>query len=649
MKLLKRVAAFSLLCAMTVPTVIACGGGGGNGGDTTTKIKTISSTLLDGKVANLMSANAIGIEDKNQSVSPMKKSSGGLKTITASADGETAKQAKNELVKETEDGLEDVRFHDGANGGYRQWNQKFNNHHHRGEECKNANCDEISDEIEAEEAEENTPTVISLDARVNKLYNAGKFTFMSVSSAVEGDVQVLSQIFKAGMGDGQLYSYAVSGTYPTLINLNEHYKNKESLGENVLTYMTVKSGNKQGMILVKRSEAEIGYHYANYWCDDFNQSYLIDNETGKTYSLSEIPYIYSVKNGLIQVWDNTVTHGGNILDFDFYKPQIVDGELVLNKLEITHEPNTENPYNLSRPLADKYGNVVFATQGVSYANGDAQFGEVKGNGYILAGYSSVVYEQITRTFPNPSQGQFFARKYTNANRYQLGKDGLIYRFDYRGDMNKIPVAVLNENCEWTEVPQTTDVTFPDSAFMVDVSTNASRMQYLCPTRIANGKTFFANACLGSEYPFTANTDPSLFEDSYIGIAALPTTVNENEEYVGDTAIREFMTLENAGNMGRNDIAFRVGTTAFAYFDKVAGDLVIWDRLTETKKTIKGTELSLDKEHFKTCFKAVTESGTYYVSYYETNPTKEWTEYSTTPIVQTLQLDAYYEFLNNKLS
>ena len=147
MKLLKRVAAFSLLCAMTVPTVIACGGGGDDKGNKDT-VKTISSTLLDGKVANLMSANAIGIEDKNQSVSPMKKSSGGLKTITASADGETAKQAKNELVKETEDGLTDVRFHDGNKGGYRQWNKKFDKHHHGGDECPKNDCDEISDEIE---------------------------------------------------------------------------------------------------------------------------------------------------------------------------------------------------------------------------------------------------------------------------------------------------------------------------------------------------------------------------------------------------------------------------------------------------------------------------------------------------------------------
>ena len=643
MKLLKRVAAFSLLCAMTVPTVIACGGGGDDKGNKDT-VKTISSTLLDGKVANLMSANAIGIEDKSQTTTPVKKSGGyggGFNTVTASADSENSKQAKNELVKETEDGLTDVRFHDGANGGYRQWNKKFDKHHHGGEECKNANCDEISDEIEAEEAEENTPTVISLDARVNKLYNAGKFTFMSVSSAVEGDVKVYTYMVKAG---SNMFEMALGGIFPTAINNKEHYKNKEDLGNLIVNYMTVNSGDKQGMILVKRSEAEIGYHYSNYWCDDFNQSYLIDNETGKTYSLSQIPYIYSVKNGLIQVVNMEASSPAKLI-FDFYKPQIANDELTLNKVEIA--PEHGSVYQSNAPLADIYGNIVFPTN--QPVENESQFGEIKGNGYILAGYSKLVYDQIVRTAGNPNSPQ--GRQYINCNRYQLGNDGRIYRFDFRGDMNKIPVAVLNENCEWVNVPETTDVTFHESAFMVDVSPRSDRMQYLCPTRIANGKTFFANACLGSEYPFTANTDPSLFEDSYIGVAALPTTVNESEEYVGDTAIREFMTLENAGNMERNDIAFRVGGTAFAYFDRAQGELVIWDRLTETKQTIKGTALTLMQEsnYRGTCFKAVTENGEYYVSYYETNPTKAWTEYSKTPIERTLKLDAYYEFLNNKLS
>ena len=644
MKFLKKLATLLLLGAILAPTAIACDNGG-DGGEK--PIKTLSSTLLNGKVANLMSAEGVGIEDKNQAAAATSahKMRSTLKTLTASADEDTAKQAKNEFVKQTEDGLQDVHFHDGKKGGYREWNKKFNNHHHRGEECKNPHCDEISDEIEAEEESQNVPTVISLEARVNKLYNAGQFTFMSVSSAVEGDVQVYSYTIRKN-DISTLYGYAASGTFPTILNVEEHYRNKESLGDNVFNYINVKSGEKQGMILIKRSEAETAYHYANYWSDDFNQSYLIDNETGKTYSLSEHPYIYSVKNGLIQVIDMQ-NCSSRRLAFRFYKPQIVDDALVLSEVEITHVPDEQNRYVFNRPIVDTYGNIVFLSNN-AYANGDPQFGEVKGNGYILTGYSQYVYEQITRNAANPHIANTIARQYRESTRYQLGNDGHIYRFDFRGDMHKIPVAVLNENCEWIDVPVTTDVTFPTSAFMVNVSINASKWQYLCPTRIANGKTFFANACLGSEYPFTANTNPSLFENGYIGVAALPTTVTENQTYVGDTAMQTFMT-DGAGGMTAQDIAFRVGTTAFAYFERNTGNLVIWDRLTETKQKIQGTELSImaENKYQATCFKAVTESGTYYLSYYETNPTKAWTEYSTTPIAQTLQLDAYYELLKNK--
>ncbi|MBQ4268750.1 MAG: hypothetical protein IJB97_03760, partial [Clostridia bacterium] len=492
MKIFKRFAALTLLLAMALPTAIACGGGNDDKGNKKPQIKTISSELLDGKVANLLSADGIGIEDKSQnSVAPAKKSGGALNVVTASADegGEntTAKQAKNELVKQTDDGLEDVRFHDGKKGDYRQWNQKFNNHHHRGEECKNPNCDEISDEIEAEEEAENTPTVISLDARVNKLYNAGKFTFMSVSSAVEGEVKVYTHTIRANSTD-QLYAYAASGTYPTILNVTEHYKSKEELGSNAFSFMNVTVGDKRGMILVKRSEAETGYHYANYWSDDFNQSYLIDNETGKTYSLSQIPYIYSVQNGLIQVVDMQKSNPSRIF-LDFYKPQIVDGALTLNKIQI--DAAHENGVYASRPpIVDIYGNIVFPSN--IMVEGENQFGEIKGNGYVVAGYSKFVYDEITRASGSPNSHA--SRQYISANRYQLGNDGRIYRFDYRGDMNKIPVAVLNENCEWTDVPVATDVTFPASAFMVNVSINAALWQYLCPTRIANGKTFFANAC-----------------------------------------------------------------------------------------------------------------------------------------------------------
>jgi hypothetical protein len=52
---------------------------------------------------------------------------------------------------------------------------------------------------------------------------------------------------------------------------------------------------------------------------------LIDNETGKTYSLSSLPYIYSVQNGIIV----TKTDKSETL----YQPKIDEnGELVFEAL-----------------------------------------------------------------------------------------------------------------------------------------------------------------------------------------------------------------------------------------------------------------------------------------------------------------------------
>ena len=48
--------------------------------------------------------------------------------------------------------------------------------------------------------------------------------------------------------------------------------------------------------------------------------------------------------------------------------------------------------------------------------------------------------------------------------------------------------------------------------------------------------------------------------------------------------------------------------------------------------------------YTACFQASTANGMRYVEYNEQNPTKEWSEYSATPIESTLKLEAYYQFL-----
>ena len=633
MKTTKRILPVLLTLLIGATALGACGDNGDTsspGGETSTPNATaISSTVLDGKIANLMSANGIAIQDKNQNtptaVATNAKNNGRMITAKAEGDSTMMQQAKNEFVKETDEGMQDVRFHEGVKGSYRQWNKRFNKHHHKGQECPHAECDELSDEIKAEE--QSTPTIVSLDARVNKLYNTGKFTFLCVSAAVEGEVEVLTQYsIQASQLSNQFYV-----NYNAWLNTEEHYKSNENHTPCV-SYMTARTSDKTGIILVKRSEAEKGYHYANYWSDDFNQSYIIDNETGKTYSLSQFTRIYSVKNGIIQV-----IAAPN--QSEFYKPQIVDGELNLQPIEISAE--LKSKYSFSNPCTDIHGNILFLSR--SPLQGADEYGEVREDGFIFTGYNQQFADNLRRNGPF---GQAQANSYTNANRYQLGSDGQIYRLDFRGDMNHIPMQVLNAQGEWVSVPETANVDFTSVNGWITTISLAAQQQYLLLTQISNGKAFFANAALGSDLPFTMYTDMTMYKGyGFIGVSALPTDGS------ADTQMQNFM---ESANLTKSDIVFRVGATAFAYQDRQSNELVIWDRATETQKRVavgapieekSGVALHLRPVNgYTACFQASTANGMRYVEYNEQNPTKEWSEYSATPIESTLKLEAYYQFL-----
>ena len=152
-RLLPVLLALMMSATIAMP-LMACGDGDDNpdnGGKNTTNANVISASLLDGKVANLLSANGIAIQDKTQNeatVSAMKTKK--ARHIVASADETaTVEQPETELVKQTEDGLQDVHFHDGAEGDYTEWNEET--HHHDGQVCEVEGCTEISDEILAAE------------------------------------------------------------------------------------------------------------------------------------------------------------------------------------------------------------------------------------------------------------------------------------------------------------------------------------------------------------------------------------------------------------------------------------------------------------------------------------------------------------------
>lgn len=599
----------------------------------------ISASLLEGKVANLMSANGIAIQNKTENeptVSAMKTKM--LRNmIVAHAEDDMIEQPETEFVKQTEEGVQDVHFHNGEKGDYTEWNDEYEVHHHDGVVCETENCTEISDEILAEEEE--MPTIISLDARVNKLYNAGKFTFLCVSSAVEGQVRLITQ--KSKISEGLSQQFLVN--YGAYLNVDGHYFAEDDPSYTV-SYMEVKAEDKEGLILVKRSESEEAYHYSNYWSDDFNQSYIIDNETGKTYSLSQLPHIYSVQNGAILVKAPKLT---------IYQPKIVEDELVLDEVQISDELSAK--YGISDPLIDRYGNVVFT--GYSRLEGVDEYGELREGGFIFTSTNPEIAQQLQ--MGDKQFATVKARSYTQARRYLLGSDGRIYRFDYRGETNSIPVHVLNEQGEWMNVPETAHVVFSGKAcWFTELTVNVARQQYLMLTQIKGGKSYFINAALGKDLRWTMNTMAKMYNEAgyFVGVSALPTDGS------ADTGMQEFMQYVKDTNALDNDsIVYRVGATAFAYEDKSTNELVIWDRETETRQKIalgeviegslKGWHLSYveDRAYQSTCFQANTADGAYYVEYEEKNPAKAWNEYSKTPIEKTEKLDAFYELLIDKLN
>ena len=624
MKLFKRIGALCLLAAIGVGCI---GCGDVPPADNEPVVHAISSSLLDGKVANLLSAQGIGIANKDgdtaQTASEKTQTAKKSFLITASADEEITTQAKNELVKQTDDGVHDVRFHDGDKGSYREWNKRFDKHHHKGVECPNTDCDELSDEIEAEEA--NAPTIISLDARVNKLYNAGNFTFVCVSSAVEGEVKLYS--YRTKMNGIQEWLGFSQGMGMPALNLYNHYD--EKLGNTLINYMVVKDGDKTGHILVKRTkEYEEGYHHSNYWCDDFNQSYIIDNETGKTYSLAQFPAIWSVENGIVTIYNAQKK-------FQYYTPAIEDGELKMNEIDLPTGAlyaYTQSPD--SRMLRDKYGNFVVDTrQELKDANPES--GEIKyGDRMIFAGLS----QMVLNSFRNNSDMQRRERTYYQAMRFHKGDDGLIYRVGYTGDLNNIPVHVLNENGEWVSVPDTTDVTFPiPYGYITFLGQHFMEDGYLRITQIKGGYAYFSLAAYGNHRELLLDVHKqNLLNEEWTGVAKMPVNGGRDEELI------ELVHRYNLFGEKKQFVTYQVGLNSMVY--KLSNKLILWNRETNEKKTtpFDGDLMPCDKWN-PHCFMA----GDKYIAYDEETLAITWGEFSSTPITYTVELEEFYTLVQDK--
>ena len=216
------------------------------------------------------------------------------------------------------------------------------------------------------------------------------------------------------------------------------------------------------------------YEVFNYWIDDLNRSYVLDNATGAVYDLGEyLPkpcYIQSVENGVLQL------NSG-----EFYDVRVEEGQLVLEKIET----GEMKPYTV---LKDKFGHFL-----IDYA----PFGPVKSetvNGNILA---------VDRNLADRND-------YSLWDRYRMGSDGRIYKFvislyppEYSVSEEERGIFYLDENMQWKPVEKGTDVDIPQ-VWVYDNIYRGESNGLACPHigGIRNGELLIFNGHVG-RVPFTA--------------------------------------------------------------------------------------------------------------------------------------------------
>ncbi len=552
-----------LALCLTVGAFTACNN---DNSSTSTKVNKIDSSLLDGKLANFMGAEAFGIMDKSTQAVPYSDVKSSDYPIRVYADDNSQTQKEAEFIKETADGYVEVHFHEKGNAEtYKELNNKYEKHHHDGKECFINTCDMISDEITAEETAGEYDTIMSLDARINKLYNYKNFTFMSVSSAIEGKIEVISNTYMPSINKTTLIS--LKNSYPALVNIENHFSvNGSGWGFGYINILESEE-NPAGIIPMKISENETAYHTSNYWSDYYNQSYIIDNNTGITYSLAQFPHIYSVDNGVIKVHDESVPGW-----FRYYNPVVSESGMTFEEIKLPTEQefvaNLPPCATSSSVIIDVYGNMLFNSVGQLSQNFQVdEYGEKKfGKNVILAMSNYEHYTNLKKSQEYGQYGGLFAERYQKANRYHRGSDGRIYRVDFRGLLGDVKVHVLDSNCTWQQVDDSVSVTFDRFFNTICWWAGLDRVKFdsFKITKIEGGYAYYSTACASDGVNIWAsvalNNELKTFGD-YAGVVKI--SVNGPDSEKSYMSVYDEFFNNNVNPFARN-IVFLIGETQMLY-------------------------------------------------------------------------------------
>ena len=561
---IKGIIAVLMALCFSLP-LFACGGG--NNPPNKLEVKTISASLLSGKVANLMEADGVGMIEKEDST----------RSATPFNEDNTLKQKKSEFAKSTARGVSDVFFHDMPGGArkhtYKDFNKKYEKHHHEEVECEVVDCDQISDEIMLEELSGTAKTIISLESRLNKLYSYGGFTFVSVSSAVTGEIDVRAITSSLLVEESKaVFGYHGDSIFPTYVNVENNFN--QNKGGYVFAFINIPESEDtvKGMIPIKSNTNEEDYHSSNYWCDEYNQSYIIDNATGMTYSLEQFKYIYSVKEGIVKIFDKTIPG-----DFRYYVPEVNDGELSFKELDFYSDSTFANNINGARIHSDIYGNFVFEKNVVDPSDSVDLNGEKKISDKAIF---SMVNKGVFNTVESSSKPQDRQpKKLLLGYNYHKGSDGRLYRIDTRNNVSGFKVSVLDENCAWQKVGSDVNVTFTDAQIAWDLDDLSTDWDCLQLTKIANGYAYYTNVAFsdGRNLFPQATYINDYDKNKFMGMVKIPVDgLNDGElDLSFITYVREI-----GCNLKKKYSLSLLGPTQVLYIAE--NDVGVWDFETDQK-------------------------------------------------------------------
>lgn len=424
------------------------GGSGGTGGSETTEVSAepLKAGLLRGATAQISEAESLGIRARAENAQ-----GGGAQALSFAAAAPQSEETPDaDIVKNAEFVLKDGRG--------------------------------VYSEVEFSIGEEEI-TLSGENAQITKLYSVQGLTFFAAGIVPPDSAKYFTTVTPLEIVSSQ----GSASVQPR--GDGRHYFARVAYELAGSTYT--------GYVPCRTYAGDHYYEVFNYWNDDLNRSFVMDNKTGEVYDLGAVlpqseRYIQSVENGILQMASGK-----------FMNVEIREGRLALE--EISLETAGSQPYSV---LKDKYGHLLIEPVGI--------FGPVSEE--IVSG-DRLIVERDTSDRDN----------WLLWDRYRMGSDGRIYKFvislyppQYRVSEEERGIFYLDENMQWKPVEKDANTDIPN-LWIYDGMYRTPGMTWMMSPRfggIRNGELLVFNGLAG-EFEFThwEGSFPDRRRGMFSGVAA----------------------------------------------------------------------------------------------------------------------------------